>query len=109
MGAAAIVLTVVLSGWLIGCDRMVAVYGVVQDSSGRPVPDATVTLTVGKHVETAITAGDGSFRIGVVHVPRNADMKLAAVKARYKASENHLRSRKNTETVVFKLESESGT
>jgi hypothetical protein len=109
LGVVAIVVPVVLSGLLVGCDRMVAVYGVVQDSSAKPISDATVTLTVGKHADAAKTAADGSFRVGLVHVPRNADMKLTAVKAGYKASENHLRSTKNSETVVFKLESEPGT
>jgi hypothetical protein len=85
---------------------MVAVSGSVEDSSGNPVPHATVALMVGKNVDTTKTARDGSFRVGLAHVPRNAEMNLRVVKGGYKPSENHLLSTTNVNSLVVKLEPE---
>jgi hypothetical protein len=61
---------------LIACDPYVNVTGVVRDSSGAPLPDVAVTLTMpGRVPDKATTGSDGSYNVGIV----GADSKRSRI------------------------------
>jgi hypothetical protein len=64
---------------LIACDPYVDVEGVIRDSSGAPLPDVAVTLTMpGRVPDRATTASDGSYNVGIV----GADSKRTLISFR---------------------------
>jgi hypothetical protein len=53
--------------FLLACDPVIRVKGIVHDQNGTPLDEVTVTLNVeGRPSYTASTAKDGSFHIGMV-------------------------------------------
>jgi hypothetical protein len=66
-----------LQSQTLGSQTLGSVAGTVQDQTGAVIPNAEVVLSIGSHVRTEHSKGDGRFQIGGV-AAGNYELKVAA-------------------------------
>ncbi len=102
--AAFIAACISIAGLLVGCDGGTFIKGVVRDSANKPVPDATVTLTVEERTHEVKSLADGAFKIGTLHSPSNPELSLSVTKPGYRPFEKRFHSSEQLSTIVITVE-----
>jgi hypothetical protein len=74
----------VLLTTMFACDGHTSVHGHVQDSNGKPIEKASVTLETNGRKDDIETANDGSFEVGFTHAPTEVQLTLRATKPGFK-------------------------
>jgi hypothetical protein len=91
------VLVFLLLTTLVACDGYTSVRGHVQDSTGKPIEKASVTLETFGRQDDIDTAKDGSFEVGFTHAPREVQLTLRVTKPGFKPFSETFSSRSRPE------------
>lgn len=103
-------LGIVVVAFLWGCDAWTSAQGTVRDSWGRPIPDATITIKIGKESRTFHSVSDGRFIVSMWQPPFKQDVSITVAKSGYLDSEKHIKGPgryKNFDMVLSRPHEES--
>jgi hypothetical protein len=74
-----------------GCDAWTRAQGTVRDTWGRPIPDATITIKIGKESRAFHSLSDGRYLVSMWQPPFKQDVTITVAKSGYLESEKHIK------------------